>query len=86
VWDAATGHLVHEVPLGDTWISGLAFIDDTHLAVTPTNGSLFIVTIDTNELLGLVRGSLTRGFTEFECEKYNFGDACPTLKELRAGE
>ena len=30
-------------------------------------------------------GSLTRGFTEFECKRFNFGDDCPTLEELREG-
>ena len=35
VWDGATLELVHEVPLGDSQIQGVAFVDDDHLAVTP---------------------------------------------------
>jgi WD40 repeat protein len=83
VWDEATGDLVHEVPFGDTPVQGVAFVDDTHIAVTPEGGSVLFVTIDPDELLDLVSASLTRGFTETECERFNFGDDCPTLAELR---
>jgi WD40 repeat protein len=83
VWDEATGDLVHEVPFGDTPVQGVAFVDDTHLAVTPEGGDLLFVTIDRDELLDLVSASLTRGFTETECERFTFGDDCPTLAELR---
>jgi WD40 repeat protein len=85
VWDSETGALVHEIPLGDTLVQGVAFVDDEHLAVTPREGNLFIFTLDVDELRQLVRSSLTRGFTEFECERFNFDDQCPTLEELRDG-
>jgi WD40 repeat protein len=83
VWDAPTLELVHEVALGDTPIRGVAFVDDHHLAVTPQDGNLLLVTIDPDELLDLVRRSLTRGFTATECTRFDFGDECPTLAELR---
>jgi WD40 repeat protein len=83
VWDAETGDLVHEVPFGDTAVQGVAFVDGTHLAVTPASGDLRFVTIDADELLDLVSASLTRGFTETECERFDFGNDCPTLAELR---
>ena len=83
VWDGATLELVHEVPLGDSQIQGVAFVDDHHLAVTPQEGNLLLVTIDPDELLDIVRGSLTRGFTATECTRFGFGDECPTLAELR---
>lgn len=83
VWDTETGSLVHEIPVGDTQVQGVAFVDDRHIAVTPEEGNLLIVTIDVDELLDIVRSSLTRGFTDAECERFNFGDDCPTLKELR---
>jgi hypothetical protein len=83
VWDAATLELVHEVPLGDSQIQGVAFVDDDHLAVTPQEGNLLLVTIDPDELLDIVRSSLTRGFTATECARFGFGDECPTLAELR---
>lgn len=84
VWDAISGELVHEVALQSDAIQGVAFVGDSHLAVTPSKGDLLIVTIDTEELLGIARESLTRGFSPVECERFNFGDACPSLEELRS--
>ena len=49
--------------------SGVAFVDDQHLAVTPRDGDLVLVTIDQDELLEIVRRSLTRGFTATECSR-----------------
>ena len=43
-----------------------------------------VVTIDTDELLEIARNSLTRGFTEDECDRYKF-DPCPTLEQVRSG-
>ena len=83
VWDGATLELVHEVPLGETQIEGVAFVDDRRLAVTPQDGNLLLVTIDPGELLEIVRRSLTRGFTTSECTRFGFGDECPSLAELR---
>ena len=82
VWDVATGTLVHEVPLGDEAIQGVAFIDDKHLAVAIDGGVLLVVTTDPDELLAIVEGSLTRGFTLQECSRFNFGNDCPTVAEL----
>ena len=82
VWDVATGTLVHEVPFGDDAIQGVAFIDDRHLAVASDGGVLLVVTTDPDELLAIVEGSLTRGFTLQECSRFNFGDDCPTVAEL----
>lgn len=84
LWDTASGSLVHEIPIGDTQVQGLAFINDTHLAITPQEGNLLVVSVDTDELLEIVRASLIRGFTDAECERFNFDD-CPTLEELRTG-
>jgi WD40 repeat protein len=83
VWDADTGQLLHEVPFDGVAVHGVAFVDDSHLAVTPADGNLLIVTTDPDELLDLVRSSLTRGFLATECERFNFGDDCPTLADLR---
>lgn len=85
VWDAATGALVHEIPVGDLLVQGVAFVDDDHLAVAPQGGGLLVYTIDTDELLEIVRDSLSRGFTASECQKYNFGGDCPSLAELADG-
>ena len=84
VWDGPTLELVHEIPLGDTQVQGVAFVGDRHLAVTPQSGNLLLVTIDPDELLDLVSASLTRGFNGTECARFGFdADDCPTLAELR---
>jgi DNA-binding SARP family transcriptional activator/WD40 repeat protein/energy-coupling factor transporter ATP-binding protein EcfA2 len=82
VWDVTDRVLVHELNLGDTQIQGLAFVDDAHLAVAPQEGGIRIYTLETDELLSIVRSSLTRGFTATECVRYNL-DPCPTLSETR---
>jgi DNA-binding SARP family transcriptional activator/WD40 repeat protein/energy-coupling factor transporter ATP-binding protein EcfA2 len=82
VWDVATGNLVHEVPFGGDAIQGVAFVDDEHLAIARDGGALLVITIDPDELLAIVEGSLTRGFTLQECSRFNFGDDCPTVAEL----
>jgi WD40 repeat protein len=83
VWDGETLELVHEIPLGDSPIEGVAFVGEHHLAVTPERGNLLVVTLDADELLEIVRESLTRGFSDTECARFGFGDECPTIAELR---
>ncbi|MGI8658565.1 MAG: hypothetical protein ACR2K4_07340 [Candidatus Limnocylindria bacterium] len=86
VWSADTFALVHEISIGDTQANGVAFVTGTQLAVTPVEGGLLVYAIDNQELLSIVRASLSRGLTEAECERFNFGDTCPTLAELRGEE
>jgi WD40 repeat protein len=83
VWNAVTGVLVHEIPFGGARIGGVAFVDNRHLAVALDSGSVQVVTLDSAELLDIVRHSLERGFTESECDRFDLGDDCPTLLELR---
>ena len=83
VWDARTGVLVHEIPLGGARVAGVDFVDDEHLAVALDGGHILLVTVDPAELIDIVRSSLARGFTEAECDRFGFGDECPTLVELR---
>lgn len=85
IWDAETFALVHEFNVGDTQVQGVAWATDTELAVIPEEGDILVFTTDVEDLLSTVRASLTRGFTEAECERFNFGDSCPTLEQLRAG-
>jgi len=85
VWDAASGALVHEANVGSTEVQGLAFLDEERLAmVNRSDGALTVLTTSADELLRLARESVTRGFTEPECRRFNFGAECPTLEELRA--
>ncbi len=83
VWDDS-GRLVNEMDFPGRAVIGLAFISQTHLGVVLEDGQLRVVTIDTDELLEIARNSLTRGFTEDECDRYKF-DPCPTLEQVRSG-
>jgi class 3 adenylate cyclase/WD40 repeat protein len=82
VWDD-NGRLVHQVDFPGHPILGLAFISDTHLGVLLDDGQLRVVTLDAQELLDIARNSLTRGFTQEECDRYHF-DPCPTLEQMRS--
>lgn len=76
VWDVVQRELVHEIYVDATQVQGLAFINDRHLAVAPEEGGVFVYTLDADELLDIVRGSLTRDFTTTECQRFDL-DACP---------
>ncbi len=84
VWDVETLALEHELQVPGQ-AQGVAFVDETHLAVTPQSGDVLVMILDRDELLAKVRSTLTRGFTADECTQFGFGSACPTLDELRAG-
>ncbi len=83
VWDVDRRIQVHEIQIRDTEIQGLAFVNETHLAVVTRQGLFHVYTLDVDELQEIVAGSLTRGFTTTECERYGFGAECPTLEELQ---
>ena len=84
IWDWATGALLHQLSVPGQ-AQGVAFVDERHVAVAPQDGNLLIFTIDVDELAQIARSSLTRGLTEEECARFNFGAACPSLEELRTG-
>jgi len=84
VRDAQTGRAVHSFRRPGLEIQNLAFLTNAHLIIVPRDGSLWIHTVDLAELLELTAGSLTRGLTASECERFNFGDDCPTLEELQS--
>lgn len=82
LWDTRTGELKQQMDFGGGQVQGLAFIDDSHLAVVVDHEGLLIMTVDPHELADTVRASLTRGFTATECTTYRI-DPCPTLAEMR---
>jgi WD40 repeat protein len=84
VWDVVERRLVHEIYVDNTQVQGVAFLDDRHLAVAPQDGGMRVYTIDADELLEVVRRSLTRGFTSTECARFNLGQSCPSLTDLRS--
>jgi len=60
-----------------------AFLDDRRIGVLlGDSGNFRIMTLDADQILRIVRESLTRGFTDAECERFGF-EECPTLEELR---
>lgn len=75
VWRTDNGALAHEIPVGPE-VQGVSFLSDHHLLVLPQGGNLRVFTIDPDELIQIARDSVTRGFTEVECEKYGFDDSC----------
>ena len=79
VWEVASRRLVHEFPVGNTQVQGLAFVDDTHLAVGTEHGGITVYTLDPDELIDVVRRSLTRGFSAAECARYAVTEDCVAL-------
>lgn len=70
---------VQEIFVAPTQMQGVASLNGSHLAVAPQTGGVQVFTIDPVELAEVVAGSLTRGFTPVECDRYGFGTDCPTL-------
>ncbi len=73
---------MQEIFVAPTQMQGVAFLNDTHLAVAPQTGGVMVYTLDPAELANVVAASLTRGFTRAECDRYGFGTDCPTLDQL----
>jgi WD40 repeat protein len=86
IWDLAERSLVHEIELDsilpDQPPAGVGWKDDTHILVVTEPGMLVEFTTDADELIALVKESLTRGFTDAECVRYGI-DPCPSLDEMR---
>jgi WD40 repeat protein len=83
VFDLATGELRHELSVGTGLAQNVEFVDnDRHLMVTPGEGQVLIMTLDTGELLDVARARVTRGFNPAECDKYQI-DPCPDLESIR---
>jgi WD40 repeat protein len=83
VWDLATGTVLHEFQVKGQ-AQGVAFEGNDRLVIILQVGTILIMTIDPNELIQVTRASLSRGFTADECARFNFGDQCPTLDQLRS--
>jgi WD40 repeat protein len=81
VWEGATGALLHEFTVAGQ-AQGVAFVGNDRLAVTPQAGGVLIMALDSEDLLEVVRGSLTRGLTAEECARFNFGVSCPSDQSI----
>jgi WD40 repeat protein len=82
VWDAATGRLTHELSFAPQHVVTVGFVDENRLAAGLVDATVHLVAIDPDQLLDIVADSLTRGYTDAECERFNF-ETCPTLEEMR---
>jgi WD40 repeat protein/DNA-binding SARP family transcriptional activator len=82
VWDLPSGRLLQTIPVGGP-VYSVEFVADQHVLAT-TPGPLTIFTLDVDELLGIARDRLTRGFAAEECVAYDL-DPCPTLEAMRDG-
>ncbi len=81
VWDTVSGELAHDVGRRSGPVRGVAFVGADELVVVD-DGGIVGITIDAEHLVQLVRASLTHGFTDSDCLRFNFGADCPTLGEL----
>ena len=78
IWDLKTGEPLQAIPIGETQVQNVEFLDDRHLLVTPFEGpDMYVMTIDVDELLRIARSRLTRPLTEEECQTYLHVDVCP---------
>jgi WD40 repeat protein len=82
VWDSSTSRLEHEISFPGSAVNGVAFLGDSRLGVVLDDGNLRVLTIDPKELLAMARLSLTRGYSQAECDRFNL-EPCPTLEEMR---
>jgi WD40 repeat protein len=78
IWDLKTGEPLQAIPIGETQVQNVEFLDDRHLLVTPFEGpDMYVMTIDVDELLRIARSRLTRPLTQEECQTYLHVNACP---------
>jgi hypothetical protein len=54
------------------------------MVVAGADGTLRILTLDSDELEQIARSRVTRGFTADECATYHI-DPCPDLETIRVG-
>jgi class 3 adenylate cyclase/WD40 repeat protein len=82
VFDTATGAIRHELRFRGREVQGLAFVSEEHLVVAPQRAPVQTVTLDLDELVKIASTSLVRGFTPFECDRFDFGPECPSFTDL----
>lgn len=87
VWDIETGELLHEIHASEEdRVQAVEFADDDkHLLVAVAGGPLAISTLGVDELLGVARDRITRGFNGTECSLYFPNTEGPSLEDMRSG-
>jgi WD40 repeat protein len=81
-WDLGSGAALQAFSLGEGRAQDVEFLDERHLAVRGKSGPVLIYTLDTDELLKIARGRVTRAFSETECQTYHI-DPCPDLAAIQ---
>ena len=78
IWDAADGSELLAISLSSASLGDVAFFPDgDRVAVASVDGSLWVVTLDTDELADIAQNRLMRTFTADECARYHIA-SCPT--------
>ena len=70
--------LLHDIGLDGDFAKGLAFVDDSRIAIGTQRGLIAVLTLDPDELAAIGRSRLSRGFTEEECMTYLGLEECPS--------
>lgn len=78
MWDTVTHELLHDIGLEGDFAKGLAFVDDSRIAIGTQRGLIAVLTLDPDELAAIGRSRLSRGFTEEECMTYLGLEECPS--------
>jgi WD40 repeat protein len=78
IWDAGDGSELLTIPISAVALGDVAFFPDgDRIAAASIDGNLWVVALDTDDLVHIAQDRLTRTFTADECTRYHI-DSCPT--------
>jgi len=77
IWDATDGSELLAISLSSTSLGDVAFFPDGDRVVAGSvDGNLWVVALDTDDLVDIAQDRLTRTLTPDECTRYHI-DSCP---------
>ena len=77
IWDATDGSGLLAISLSSASLGDVAFFPDgDRVAAASVDGSLWVVTLDTDDLADIAQDRLTRTLTPDECTRYHI-ESCP---------
>jgi DNA-binding SARP family transcriptional activator/WD40 repeat protein len=78
VWSLPSGRLVFTSPVESSDVEGVAFSEDgSRVAVVYSDGRIIVNAIALDDVIGIARARVTRGFTQAECRTYLHVSTCP---------
>ena len=78
VWDASDGSELLAIPLSSTSLGDIAFFPDgDRIAAASIDGNLWVVALNTNDLIDIAQSRVTRPLSISECARYHI-DPCPS--------